>query len=202
MHYDTQEIKRVDWAQIAWTPSSNWYIREAQAEDAEALRVYCHTIAHGPQNNTSLRRELIPASLADYCELIESYRTHPNCYLLVVIDGERVVGQLRMTGDSHIMTAHVVELSINILPAYQGRGLGTALIGRALAWARTHGGVRRVQLEVLARNTDALRLYERFGFQIEGRRVGAYHMFDEPGAPDVDVYMMSLTLSPPRRAAH
>jgi diamine N-acetyltransferase len=49
----------------------------------------------------------------------------------------------------------------------QGRGLGRALLERALAHPRL-AGADRVYLQVWAQNERAVRLYERFGF----RRVG------------------------------
>jgi ribosomal protein S18 acetylase RimI-like enzyme len=56
----------------------------------------------------------------------------------------------------------IPELSIAILPAYRGRGLGTQMLKVALEMAReTYPGV---SLSVVEQN-PAKRLYERFGFR-------------------------------------
>jgi putative acetyltransferase len=53
---------------------------------------------------------------------------------------------------------------------WRGQGIGTRLLESAIQWARETGVVTRIELFVFARNTRAIRLYERFGFVIEGRR--------------------------------
>jgi ribosomal protein S18 acetylase RimI-like enzyme len=54
--------------------------------------------------------------------------------------------------------------NLGVVPAYRGRGLGEALILRALHGFRA-AGVRRAALEVTARNAAAVRLYRRLGFR-------------------------------------
>jgi GNAT superfamily N-acetyltransferase len=54
--------------------------------------------------------------------------------------------------------------NVGILPAARGLGLGSSLIGEALAGFRD-AGVRRATLEVTAENTAAIRLYHRLGFR-------------------------------------
>jgi RimJ/RimL family protein N-acetyltransferase len=65
---------------------------------------------------------------------------------------------------------HNVTLGIMVDSAWQGRGVGDAMMSTLMAWARANPAVRRVQLEVVASNTHAVRLYERHGFVTEGRR--------------------------------
>jgi putative acetyltransferase len=48
----------------------------------------------------------------------------------------------------------------------------------ALDWAKAAGALRRIELYVFASNAPAIRLYERFGFTIEGRRKEAVRMGD------------------------
>ena len=49
-------------------------------------------------------------------------------------------------------------------PTVRGRGVGTALVDAVEAWARSWGG-REVILWVFPTNVDAVRLYERIGFE-------------------------------------
>ena len=53
--------------------------------------------------------------------------------------------------------------NLGIVPAHRDRGLGTALLFRALTGFR-QAGLRRVSLEVTAENDGAVRLYQRHGF--------------------------------------
>jgi ribosomal protein S18 acetylase RimI-like enzyme len=54
--------------------------------------------------------------------------------------------------------------NVGVISAHRGRGLGTALIARALAGFR-EAGLDRAYLEVTAQNTGAFRLYQRLGFR-------------------------------------
>jgi L-amino acid N-acyltransferase YncA len=55
-----------------------------------------------------------------------------------------------------------------VAPEWRGRGIGQHLLARAYAWA-TRTGVKKIQLDVRAGNSAAIRLYERQGFVLEGR---------------------------------
>jgi ribosomal protein S18 acetylase RimI-like enzyme len=58
---------------------------------------------------------------------------------------------------------------MGVLKDCRGRGLGKALLEGALAVARERR-LERVELDVYASNLTAIRLYKKFGFQIEGRK--------------------------------
>lgn len=64
-------------------------------------------------------------------------------------------------------------LTIAVLPAARGRGLGAALLDACLAESAALGA-RRLHLEVAAANSPALALYARAGFVETGRRRGYY----------------------------
>jgi GNAT superfamily N-acetyltransferase len=57
------------------------------------------------------------------------------------------------------------ELTIALLPAYRGQGLGTRLLTELLAAAQQYPAV---SLSVDASN-PAVKLYQRFGFEVVGR---------------------------------
>jgi ribosomal-protein-alanine N-acetyltransferase len=83
--------------------------------------------------------------------------------------------EVRVAG--YIATWIVVdEVHINniaVLPAYRGRGYGSALLAHALAEA-AGVGAERATLEVRRSNDAARRLYERFGFRMAGVRRDYY----------------------------
>jgi [ribosomal protein S18]-alanine N-acetyltransferase len=66
---------------------------------------------------------------------------------------------------------HLMNVAVD--PGKRRQGIGTALIERLFELA--DGSSEQYTLEVRTSNTDAIRLYERFGFRSAGRRRGYYH---------------------------
>ncbi|WP_019202411.1 ribosomal protein S18-alanine N-acetyltransferase [Tsukamurella sp. 1534] len=87
-------------------------------------------------------------------------------------DGERLVGYagIGLLGNSFFPESEV--LTIGVDPAYQGGGVGYALLRTLLDVADRHGGP--VFLEVRTDNDPARTLYERNGFEIVGVRKNYY----------------------------
>jgi len=98
----------------------------------------------------------------------------PECpyhLLLVVEDGEEIVGWCRTFPKDGSNEAKEVLLGIGLLPAYRDRGLGTDLIRRSLAWARD-AGYRRVSLTTRPDNTRAIHVFQRCDFAFTGKTHG------------------------------
>ncbi|MDE1906598.1 MAG: GNAT family N-acetyltransferase [Rhodospirillales bacterium] len=104
-------------------------------------------------------------------------------------DGSRVVGAVvegRLIGlallkprKGRLMHSAFLDTLI-VHDAYHGQGIGRALLAATLDIADNWLGLARVDLAVMADNHHAIRLYETFGFEAEGRirgdvfRNGAY----------------------------
>lgn len=69
--------------------------------------------------------------------------------------------------------AHSGDVSIVVREDLWGQGVGRATLGWQIALADEWLGLRRSELDVLADNRRAIRLYESAGFVVEGRRRGA-----------------------------
>jgi ribosomal-protein-alanine N-acetyltransferase len=83
--------------------------------------------------------------------------------------------------------AHLLNLSI--AQAYQGRGLGHALLEQMMHTARNHGA-QNMFLEVRPSNEAAIHLYERVGFNEMAVRRGYYPAKD--GREDAILMGMAL----------
>ena len=81
--------------------------------------------------------------------------------LVAVSSGGEVVGWCDVTGKPGPLYAHGGVLGMGLLPAFRQQGIGKRLIQRALAAAR-------VELAVRANNLNAIELYKRVGFRVEG----------------------------------
>ena len=91
---------------------------------------------------------------------------------VAVSDGE-VVGCLHVEATSFGFG----ELGMFVAHAWRGRGVGSALVEAAIAWARERG-LHKLSLSVFAHNDPAIGLYRKFGFVEEGRRVKHFRRAD------------------------
>src|SRR5262245_19499235 len=87
----------------------------------------------------------------------------------LALDEGAVVGWVAVIPLPFEGVRHVGRLGMGLLPDYRGQGLVRRLLREVLneAFAK---GLRRVELEVFFSNVAAVRLYEREGFQHEGRK--------------------------------
>jgi len=59
----------------------------------------------------------------------------------------------------------VAEMAIAVADACQGRGVGRAMLGRAISWAQEHG-IARLRASILCSNTQMLGLLRSAGYPI------------------------------------
>ena len=97
---------------------------------------------------------------------------------LVAELGGEVVGScgLHPAGPA-VRRRHVMMLGISVASAAQGRGVGSALMAAMCNYADCWLGMLRLELTVYADNEAAIRLYRKFGFEVEGLHRG-YAMRD------------------------
>ncbi len=102
---------------------------------------------------------------------------HTDLNLVAELNGEVVGGAGLHTTMPNVRRHHAMGLGISVAKAVQGRGVGTALMSALLDYADRWAGVLRIELTVWADNERAIRLYRRFGFEVEGR-LRAYGLRD------------------------
>ena len=142
----------------------NYTIRPAGPEDAAGI--------------TALRRmpgvfEHAASLPSDRSRRMEELLRQPgqNRHFLVAVSPDNtVLGLVMLTVESNPRRRHSGGLGIMVRTDCQGQGIGTALLEAVLDLADNWLMLRRVELEVYAANQRAVRLYEKFGFETEGRK--------------------------------
>jgi GNAT superfamily N-acetyltransferase len=77
-----------------------------------------------------------------------------------------VLGSAKMNPNHMGGASHIASASFMVDPAHAGRGVGRALGGSMLAWARAEG-YRAVQFNaVVESNTRAVALWKSLGFEV------------------------------------
>jgi GNAT superfamily N-acetyltransferase len=102
----------------------------------------------------------------------------PDCshhLLLVAAANGRIVGWCRLFPERCGDGEDSVELGTGVIRDWRRRGVGKALLQRALEWA-TDRGLARVVLMTCADNQPAIRLFTRSGFRTIGVNGGLLEM--------------------------
>jgi len=88
--------------------------------------------------------------------------------LLACVDGEPI-GQIGLhTFPTSARRRHVGQIGMAVRDDWQGKGAGSALMQAVIELGEKWLSLKRFELEVYTDNEPAIRLYKKFGFQIEG----------------------------------
>jgi putative acetyltransferase len=88
--------------------------------------------------------------------------------LVACLDGT-LVGNIGVSILPNARRRHVGEIGMAVHDDWCGRGIGTALLQSAIDLADRWLNLSRLELTVYVDNAPAITLYEKFGFQREGR---------------------------------
>lgn len=91
---------------------------------------------------------------------------------VVAVDSGEIVGWCDICPHPNEGMKHAGRLGMGVRKDYRGKGVGRKLLETAVHRTLT-SAVERIELEVFASNQAAIRLYESFGFALEGRKIGA-----------------------------
>jgi L-phenylalanine/L-methionine N-acetyltransferase len=118
----------------------------------------------------------------------------PDLSLVAELDGEVVASAGLHAVGVALRRRHAMMMGISVAKPAQGQGVGTALMAALCDYADRWLGTLRIELTVYTDNERAVRLYRKFGFEIEGTLRG-YAMRD---GEYVDAYTMArLHPNPP-----
>jgi ribosomal protein S18 acetylase RimI-like enzyme len=89
-----------------------------------------------------------------------------NLFLVAEVNGS-IVGFSRCEGNKLNRSAHKVVFGICVLKEYWGYSIGKNLLKESIAWADSNE-IKKINLNVLETNETAIKLYQKYGFEVEG----------------------------------
>lgn len=141
-------------------------LRKPEPSDVDALYQY--------RNDADVVRWLggfsTGYSRADLQAWVETHRTRKDEALYVIADAatDRCLGHIGLYNIDH--RCGTAELAILIGSSeHRGKGLGKQATAALIGYGFNELNLHRISLEVLETNTRAIALYQRLGFQTEGR---------------------------------
>lgn len=165
-------------------------VREAIPADAAAVQQAMIEISEETDFLTITKSDMsLPESIM--AQQLEQLYDSDNNLLLLAFANEKIIGIASVKGDSHPSIQHVGEVGICIYKKYWGMGLGQMMLEEVKAWSEELDIIKRLELKVQVRNESACHLYQKIGFQIEGRSPKAVLSSENEWQ---DVYVMGLLL--------
>lgn len=131
---------------------------------------------HAPSADTIRRR-------------LQYLNPHDSLYL-VAERNRQLLGWLELNRMQPERMQHVALLTIAIGAPWRRQGLASGLLAAAYDWSR-RVGISKITLNVRARNTGAIALYERENFRLEGRERD--HFVTEDGFEDNLIMARSIS---------
>jgi len=138
----------------------------ADLAEVRALETLCYTT---PWSLNSFRYEL----------------DNSDAILRVAVLNDRIIGYICVR--TILDVTHL--LNITVMPECRRQGIGGMLLENAFDELRHRKPGTLLTLEVRESNIAAVRLYEKFGFKVTGRRKKYYQM------PDDDALLMEMEVS-------
>ncbi len=159
-------------ASPACAPRGPFILRATEPEDLPAITAL--------MNQPGVRHGTLGTPCAPEARYLHFAEPQDGQRVFAAVAGNKLCG-LTMLIPGQGRRAHSGYLALLAVDdAYAGQGIGRAMLAAALDAADHWHGFSRVGLAVLADNHHAIRLYESFGFETEGRlradvfRQGAY----------------------------
>ena len=168
---------------------NEFVVRQASPGDATALVGLAREVGSEPEGWLITTSEWRGAG--DERRYLRSLRRSRDAAVFVAEAPEGLVGRLSVGRDPHPASSHVADLGLMVAKSHRRRGIGRALLERAVEWARG-AGVTKLELHVFPYNEAAIRLYDSFGFRREGFRERHYRRDGEL----VDAILMAYEVTP------
>jgi RimJ/RimL family protein N-acetyltransferase len=145
-------------------------IRQAAPTDAPRLIAFLDALAAETDIDIPLEPGEFVLTIPEEEAIMQEYANSDNSIFLVAEAGDEIIATSSCRGGKRKALRHVAHFGISVARAWRGRGVGNAMMQEIVRWARENPVIHRVELEVYARNLPAIHLYEKYGFQVEGRR--------------------------------
>lgn len=135
-------------------------VRPVHQDDAADL----YNIISRPE----VSRTLVYTPSIEFADTLEfvNRKEKNNIRLVAEVDG-RAVASGTLTAFQSPRMRHASSLGLMVHPDYWNQRVGSAVMTGLLNLADNWLNLKRVELSVFAENTFAIRLYEKFGFEIE-----------------------------------
>lgn len=161
---------------------------EATSLDAKDIIEYLNIIA-SQTNNLTFSKDELKINELEEMQLINEIHNSSNSVMILAKDENKIVGMVSLSGESKAKTKHRSNLGVSVLKEYWHQGIGSSLLAGAIGYA-IENDIEIIELEVVTTNENAIKLYEKFGFET----IGIYENYFKIDNEYYDAKLMNLYL--------
>lgn len=156
----------------------SYAIRQAREEDLTGL---VGSIREAIGGGEYVKAETVADIIDSEGVLLRYNEIESRIFFVACVEGE-VVGWVHLKHVDLQKLKHTAELTLGVLEAYRGHGIGSQLLERGINWADGQG-LEKIYNAIPASNETAIDFLESHGFEIEAVREDHYklngHYIDE-----------------------
>lgn len=162
-------------------------LRSPTPDDAQALLTYLDAVRRESQGIMFSPDDELP-TLAWERDWIEQRNANPHNLMVSARSGNELIGLANVSGGGALIRGqHRAEIGISLRRSWWGRGLGRSLMNALINFGEQDESIHVLRLCVYSYNHRAIRLYERCGFEREGRRRWSVRFEDGSYADEVQM---------------
>ncbi|MFB6183425.1 MAG: N-acetyltransferase family protein [Haloarculaceae archaeon] len=163
----------------------DFVIRQARQEDLTGL---VGAIRDVVEAKTYVQAETV-ADVVDNEGVLLRHNELESRIFFVATVGDEVVGWVHLNAPETEKLSHTAELTLGVLAAYRGHGIGSHLLERGLEWAGSHG-YEKIYQSIPSTNEEAIAFLKANDWRVEAVREGHYKLAGEY----IDEVMMAKDL--------
>lgn len=160
----------------------------AHPTDVHQLIDFLNTIG-GETDYLTFGLNDFPISAEEEVVLINDCLKNNTSLILVGKTNNKIISQLYLEVSTQPRLAHIGHLGLSVSKAYWGKSVGTKMLAEAINWAKNKQ-LAKLQLQVRTDNMNAIHLYKKFAFSIEGTVTNSLRINNS----DYDEFLMGLKL--------
>lgn len=141
-------------------------IREIEVEDYKEILDFMKKVK-GETNFLLGYPDEMKLSYEDEKEFIKRVKSSETSNHFVAMKEDKMIGCISFNGNIARKMKHYGTIGISVLKEYWGKGIATSLLEKLISWAKEKG-IKKINLDVFENNKRAIKLYEKFGFRLEG----------------------------------
>ncbi len=163
--------------------------RNAEVTDAEKMIEYLNAVG-GESDNLLFGKDEFHLTLEQEKAYLSNAKNDPNMLMLLGFIDDKLISTTHISNSNRARIAHNAEIAISVKKEYWNMGIGSAAMNEIITYAKNTKTIKTICLGVRSGNDNAIKLYEKFGFE----KIGVHKNYINVNCKYYDEILMDLYL--------